>query len=457
MTTRRNFLRHSALGIAAVGAVPAAVTAAPENLTSIREAGKLKAGIAREIITPKVGGLLMGYGSDKPSSSVHDELTVTALAIEYGKDKVLLMSATVCLISNDLTANLRKICGESAGIPAANVILGATHTHSGPNLTSKYCEEILVPKCIAAARASVKDMKPVTVGVAKTETLVGINRRKLLPNDRVTLSNNPWGTYDPEMTVISFKGEDGKSLANIIHCSAHCTAAGINTEITRDWAGVMIDRLEKESGAITMFFQGMQGDVGPRLSNGEDKGDIHHVLEVGARAAHDAVRAYKDIRVYRDEAMTVATGEVKLPHAPLMPLEEARRELTKLEAGPEARFTGTTMNVLKRNIELHEKGEIGESYFTYPQTLINIGSIVLIPIPFEASSEISLRMRAYSKYGHTLALGCTNGSNSYLVSQDQICRGGYEVERFRFSGARQLADNVDMYLVNENIKLMEKF
>jgi len=192
------------------------------------------------------------------------------------------------------------------------------------------------------------------------------------------------------------------------------------------------------------------------LSNGEDKGDMNYVLEAGSRAAIDAVRAYKDIRVYRDEAMKVATGEVRLPHAPLLPLEEARRELAKLEAGPEARFTGTTMNVLKRNIELHEKGETGESFFTYPQTLINIGTIVLIPIPFEASSEISLRMRTYSKYGHTLALGCTNGSNSYLVSQDQICRGGYEVERFKFSGARQLADNVDMHLVNENIKLMEK-
>jgi hypothetical protein len=66
-------------------------------------------------------------------------------------------------------------------------------------------------------------------------------------------------------------------------------------------------------------------------------------------------------------------------------------------------------------------------------------------------------MRAYSKYGHTLALGCTNGSNSYLVTQDQICRGGYEVERFRAIGPRQLTDNADMHLINQNLQLMEKF
>jgi uncharacterized protein (UPF0128 family) len=81
----------------------------------------------------------------------------------------------------------------------------------------------------------------------------------------------------------------------------------------------------------------------------------------------------------------------------------------------------------------------------------------LIPVPFEVSSEISLRLRAYSKHGHTLALGCTNGSNSYLVSQDQICRGGYEVERFMSIGPRKLVNNADMHLVNQNLKLMDKF
>ena len=417
---------------------------------------KLKAGIAREIITPKIGGLLSGYGSDKPSTVVNDDLTVTALAIEYEKIRVVLMSATVCLIDNNLSDRLRALCGEAAGVPAANVILAATHTHSGPVMTTEYNDQIFIPGCIAAARASVKEMKPATVGVAKTESRVGINRRKLTSEGRILLSNNPWATFDPEMTVISFKGEDQKIIANIIHYAAHGTSAGINTEITRDWNGVMIDRLEKESGGITMFIQGLQGDIGPRLPNGEDKGDIRYVMELGAIAGLDAVRAFKDIRVYRDEAMSVATGEVKLPQAPLMPLEEAKNELAKLEAGVAGRWTAGNRSNLTKIIEFYEKGETGESFFVYPQTLIKIGPIVFIPVPFEVSSEISLRLRTYSKYGHTLALGCTNGSNSYLVSQDQICRGGYEVERFR-SRARQFVDNVDMHLINQNLQLMEKF
>jgi len=56
-----------------------------------------------------------------------------------------------------------------------------------------------------------------------------------------------------------------------------------------------------------------------------------------------------------------------------------------------------------------------------------------------------------------LALGCTNGSNSYLPTQDQITRGGYEVEQLMWAAPRRLADNADMHLINQNLQLMGKF
>jgi hypothetical protein len=404
----------------------------------------------------------MGYGSAKGSTAVHDDLTVTALAIECGQNKAVLMSATVCLIGNTVVSKIRKLCGEAIGIPASNMIIAATHTHSGPITTDTdtdipYRDEIFIPKCIAAAKASVSALKPATVGVAKTESLVGINRRQLLADNRVILGQNPWGTYDREMTVIAFKGEDRKPFANIVHCTAHCTAAGINTEVSRDWAGVMIDRLEQESGATTMFLNGMEGDVAPRMANGGSTGDMNHAMEVGAVAALDAVRAYKDIRIYNNVEMSVAIGKVNLPHAPIMPLEDARRELAKIEAAEPGRWSVGNRNLLTKVIDFHAKGETGETFFVYDQTLVKIGPVVFVPVPFEASSEISLRLRAYSKYGHTLAIGCTNGSNSYLPSQDQLCRGGYEVERLMWSAPRRVADNADMHLVNQNLKLMEEF
>jgi len=465
MTTRRKFLRSSALGVAAVATSPSVLSAATEKTSTNQTSGRLMAGISREIITPALGGTFVGYGSEKGSTAVNDDLTVTALAISDGQTKVVLMSITVCVMNATEVDQIRTLCGKATGVPAANVIIAALHTHSAPNTTvawnADYCNNTLFPKAVTAAKAAVDGMKPVKVGIATTETKVGINRRKILPNDNVVLGQNPWGPYDSEMTVISFKGDDGKAVANMVHCTAHPTAAGTNTEITRDWPGVMIDRLDQQTGAITIFFNGLQGDVAPRIANGGSDGgrpgNIGYAMEVGSLAALDAIRAYRDIREYRDLNLSVVTGVIRIPHAPLLPLEEARAELAKLEAGPQARFTGTNISVLKLNIELHEKGQTGESFFTYDQTLVKMGPVVWIPVPFEASTEIAMRLRTYSKYGHTLAMGVTNGYNSYLPTRDQIPRGGYEVERFLWSGSRQLVENADYHIITENIKLMEKF
>ena len=419
---------------------------------------RLKIGAARELITPALGGLFAGYGSEKPSTAVHDDLTATAIIFECGGTRAMLISATVCLIGSELSERVRRECGAAAGVPVPNVILASTHTHSGPVMSGDkagdYCEAIFAPRCAAAAAAASKNLIPVTMGVAATKSLVGINRRQLLPDDKVILGQNPWGTYDPEMTVISFRDESGATVANIIHCSAHCTAAGINTEVTRDWAGVMIDRLEQESGAITAFFNGALGDVAPRMANGGSTGDIQHAMEVGGLAGIDAVRAYKDIRAWRDEAMSIATGEIRIPYEPIMPLDEARTALAEYRAMPDERFVISGRRRLERIIELHESGAAGDADFTHPQVIVNIGPVAFVPIPFEPFSEISLRLRAYSPIGHTLAIGCANGSNSYLPTQDQLCRGGYEVERFMWGAPRQLPANTDAHIVNQNLAML---
>ena len=140
-----------------------------------------------------------------------------------------------------------------------------------------------------------------------------------------------------------------------------------------------------------------------------------------------------------------------------MPLEEAQKELAKIEAAGSGRFSIGRKNLLTKIVEFYDKGETGESYFVFDQTLVRIGPVVFVPVPFEAFSEISLRMRDYSRFGHTLAVGCANGGNSYLPSHDQVCRGGYEIEMWKWARPRRLVDDADKHLINQNIQLMEKF
>ena len=62
----------------------------------------------------------------------------------------------------------------------------------------------------------------------------------------------------------------------------------------------MIDVLEMETGAVTAFINGPEGDVGPRLTNGRTTGvgKIAYAMRHGAFAGQDAVRVYKNLGSY---------------------------------------------------------------------------------------------------------------------------------------------------------------
>jgi hypothetical protein len=92
----------------------------------------------------------------------------------------------------------------------------------------------------------------------------------------------------------------------------------------------------------------------------------------------------------------------------------------------------------------------------FEQTIVSFGDVVFIPFPYEHFSEISLRLREYSPYPYTLTLSCTNGYNVYLPSEDQLCRGGYEVGCFMYGSIFPLADNTDNNIICENLRIIRE-
>lgn len=195
----------------------------------------LQLGVARKDITPEVGGNLYGYYPDLYSASLHDSLEATALVFACGQQRAVIVSATVCLIKTELADEIRALIEEKTGIPADNVIIAATHTHSGPNtagsfgwgdIDRNYCDGIFVPQILSAVEEAASALTSVRVGIGTGESHIGINRREFYGENQIRLGQNPWGCYNPKMTVISFCNDDGKVIANIVHYGNHGTAAG---------------------------------------------------------------------------------------------------------------------------------------------------------------------------------------------------------------------------------------
>lgn len=425
---------------------------------------KLMLGVSCKVITPEVGGQLYGYRPDVMSSSVNDDLTVTAFYFKQGDTQALMISATVCLINTDLSNEILSEISSRYGIPKQNCLLHATHTHSGPNVTGtfgwgdidrEYCDGIFVPRILDAVKEAIESVQHVKMAVSYGESLVGINRRELRVDNRIALGQNPWGPFNPQMTVISFVSPDKKPIANIIHYGAHGTAAGTNHEISRDWSGVMIDAVTAEFGGITAFFNGPEGDVGPRLTNGKTVGDIGYVKRLGAIAAQDAVKIRKNAKCCCDVTLEVSEHTLNVPLDPRIPLETAKADYEPIK-DKTVNAIGARANYLRTVIKSYEDGYTDLETLPVSQTVIRIGDVAFVGFAYELFSEIGMRIAQASHIPYTLSLSNTNGSEGYFVTEDQICRGGYEIDMFKTKYIQPYSDNADWHVVTQTLDHLNK-
>ena len=427
--------------------------------------GKLYVGVAREGVTPEIGGHMFGYNLNTFSTSVNDELNVTSLAFSYGETKFMMISATVCVICLAYCNEIREAISKELNIPFENILISAIHTHSGPSLADandgfitepEYYKNTFLPACVSASKKAMESIVPVKVGTGFGASYAGINRRQLMLDNKVQFGQNPWAPFNTEMVVISFKDLNDNVVANVISYSAHATAAGGNTEITRDWPGVMCDMLEEKSGGMTLFFNGTMGDSGPRLKSGGTGGTgIHDVYEIGKIAGNDAINIYNNIKEYKDTSIAKSSKTLMFPLKPRLPYEEVSEYVKSMEGKVLSHINSFIFSFYKKVKTSYENGYIEKEFKEIPQTVFRIGDVVFAPFPFEMFTEIAFRIDAEVKDLKVVTISYTNGQLLYLPTEDQLCRGGHEVNLFKYSNVQQYADNTDFYAVTETLKNIE--
>ena len=423
-------------------------------------------GVARAVITPKIGANLAGYKPDNISTAINDDLTATVFYFKQENKEALLITTTLCSIKKEICDELFEELNKRYNIPVDNCMLAATHTHSGPimfatygwgDIDVEYKDTVFMPSVIDAVGEAISNAESVTMAVGVGESYVGVNRRELTLENKIILGQNPWGPFDPRMTILAFKNQDGEPIANLIHYGAHGTAAGMNTEISRDWHGVMIDTLERESGAITAFIQGAEGDTGPRLSNGRTVGggDISYAMRLGSVAAQDAVRIYKTVGSYHKPKLLIRKCPVKIPFGKRIPLEIAEREY-ELYKDFDFNIRGRKAKYYKEVIESYKNGYTEPESYEFNQSILTLGDVTVIGFPYEIFSEIALRIAKASQSTYTLSLTNVNGTFGYFATEPELCRGGYEIEMFRTSHLQPFVDNADWHLVCQTLANVNK-
>ena len=217
----------------------------------------------------------------------------------------------------------------------------------------------------------------------------------------------------------------------------------------------MIDALDGVSGGITAYFNGTEGDVGPRLSNGCTTGNLSSIEEIGRIAAADAVRIFSSIREYGDADLDFSTSTISLPLKPRASYEEAVQKCEELK-NEDCNLGLHMLTHFQKVKASYEEGYEEMASRSFDQTIVRIGKFAFPSFPYELFSEIGMRINQAEPDLTVLSLSISNGDRGYFPTQDQLCRGGYEIDWFLYSQVQALTEDSDHQLVLSTLENLKK-
>src|SRR5579862_1054442 len=221
----------------------------------------IRVGVGRCDITPAPGTPQGGWGAQthQTGTAADMPLYVTALVIEDSHEVAVIIDVDNCGFETAWILSVIEQVSRLTAIPAPNIRLSYTHTHSGTNnyrLTTisegrdmilSYMENL--PLLITGAvRQAQKGLKPSRVAAGNGRCKINVNRRLTFPGG-YAVGRNWNGPVDHTVQVVRFDGLNQEPIATIVHYACHPTIiAWQNESFTPDYPGVVRQVVEREIG-----------------------------------------------------------------------------------------------------------------------------------------------------------------------------------------------------------------
>jgi hypothetical protein len=401
-----------------------------------------------------------GGFADRKATSANDPLHARCLVLDDGTTKVAIVVVDSCMIPRELMDAAKALGEMKTGIPAANILISATHTHSAPTVAGVFQSDpdeaytkFLTEKIAAGIEKAHSNLAPAKAawGVADEPKQVFNRRWKMKAGvlnadpfggttDKVKMNPprqspdlvEPAGLTDPRVTVLSLRTADDTPLALFANYSLHYV--GDMPALSADYFGVFADMIGKKLKAGPQF-------VGI-LSNGTS-GDVNNIN------FREAAAKYKPGERSRLVAEAVADAGVKglekAEYRSAVKLAVTTRELELPVRKPTAddlkRAEGILDKAKGRDLKGSEEVYARETVLIakYPNIaklrlqVIRVGDLCIATIPCEVFTEIGLELKKASPFPVTCVVSLANGYNGYLPTPAQHALGGYETWRARSS------------------------
>lgn len=403
-----------------------------------------KIGIATRKITPAGPIWLAGYGNrNKPSDGVGLDVFAKALSVEDNAGgRVVIVTMDLIGIPESLRAEVEREAGRQFGLKPHEILLNASHTHSGPLCYPKRMQierifsraakkedfdavdryvEFLPKAVIELIGESRRAAAPGGLGYSHARAGFAMNRRR--PEPKGGHSNNPYpdGPVDHDVPVLKVTGADGNVRAILFGYACHNTTLS-GSKISGDYAGYAQQFLETSyPGATALFMMGCGGDQNPYPRGGMVPGQpTEELVKHHGRALANAVSTALNSPLRPVTGpLRGAYGHAMLDYEPL-----SREELRPFQTPEHSPIVNQRAEVLAQKLERGER----PAPFACPVQVLQFGqAVTLVAIGGEVVVDYSLRLKRELKGPAAVwVAGYSNNVYGYLGSRRVIEEGGYE-------------------------------
>ena len=409
---------------------------------------------------------MAGYYQTRLSTGVHDDLHAKAIVIASGNQRAALVACDLVGIPPSVIEEARALIQTASQIPAANVMISATHTHTGPlipdggaranaygadletarqyraELPRKIAESVRLAQArLAAARISYGKGREDSVSFNRRyfmkDGTVGWNPGKLNPN-----IVRPAGPIDAELPVVLFESDKGEPLATYVNFALHQDTVG-GLDVSADYAYTLSNVLSKVKGPgmLTLFTIGAAGNINHIDVTSSDPQKGHgEAARIGTVLAGEVLKAYTRLTPVTSANLQVAGRAVALEPAHLEPgdLERAQAFAKQLDAGATVKFLDTVFAFKA----LDAAARAGKPLEGEAQVIALGDQVAWVGLPGELFTELGAAIKRASPFPLTVVVELAHGPVTYFPNEAAFGQGNYEVvtsRAARGSGERLVA------------------
>ena len=377
------------------------------------------AGAASEIVRVPAGAPLAGYGAlkrrllfpdvfdrhahafwFKPSTGERDPLVTRALVLASGATRVAWVTLDLVAVDGEFVSAVQAELAR-AGVPAATLLVSASHTHSGPGafMDSRVVGFIAMDRFDREVRDALVASAASAIRRAERARAPALAAAVSVAAPAVTTSRlgKP---LDPEIVVLKLTALGGAPLALVWNYAIHGTMlSASNQRLSGDVMGVASARLERRLGVPALFVNGAVGDVSP-ARHGEAA-----MVDTAAALAAAVESGWTQARPVPVTTLRIAERRVELPAAAV----SLRRCFGSWVPGFFALPLGSAM---PRAVSLVAAALGDTAWVTFPGEL-------------QTALGQTIKREAHRRFASVAVAGVSNGYLGYFTTREDARDGRY--------------------------------